>query len=93
MVQQGYTELQINHLVSFKQDDSILAACREQGKSRLFLVFPGSSVYIHSAGNWELVEGPERAVILRSVEQAVLAGITVFHLNSRTAVAAGRFNS
>ena len=93
MVKATYQELKVSHLVSFKQDDSILAACREYGKSRLFLVFPDNRVYVHRSGNWELLEESSGLDIQRQVNHAGLNGVSVFRLDSNFAITQGRLNS
>jgi len=83
----NFQDLQLDHLVIFKYEDTVFACGRENGygKTRLFLVFGNGEGRVYTrnglAESWELLNEPDAKQVRHCLEVARLNGIPTYLLN------------
>ena len=98
MVRLAYEGLKFDHVVLFKQERSTFATAREcSGKTRIFLIFGNADNRVYTrnglASSWEPLEQPEGKIIRNAVEQAIAAGIPVYHIKGSSEPVVGPVSS
>ena len=93
MVKINYAELRFDHVVVFKQDDTIFACSRENGKGklRIFLAFGNGKGRVYTRNgqteSWEILESPDAETVRQQIRQATNEGIATYRLNGSSHLA------
>ena len=103
MVKINYSELRIDHIVVFNQEQTVFACARENGnghspegangsgKTRLFLVFGNGNGRVYArngrAESWELLHNQDAEIIRRHIEDATRQGVAVYQFSGASSIA------
>ncbi len=96
MCKRSYAGLTFDHMVIFKQDQSVFAKAREMGTEKTFLFLVSTAtgiIYAFDAlrNRWETLHGEAESTVREAVNQSMHSGITVYKLqgNFRQVMAIG----
>ncbi len=87
MVKINYSELRMDHIVVFEQDNTIFVCAKENGKgsTRIFLIFDGGSGNVYTRNgqidSWESLVAYDASVIRNRVEESRQSNILTYRIN------------